>query len=41
MVTTLGDRSTVVHPVEPVGIGQAMMVVAGNKVYYMAGCGIR
>ena len=35
VVTTLGGRSTITWPVEAVGLGQAMMVIAGNKVYHL------
>ena len=36
-VRTLGARVSVVYPVKAVGLGQALMVVAGSKVYHMAG----
>lgn len=37
VITTLGGNATIVHPIEAVGLGQAVMVVAGNRIYRMAG----
>ena len=36
-ITTLSGNVTTGHPVEAIGRGQAVIVVAGNKVYNMAG----
>ena len=34
---TMSGNLTVVHPVEVVTLGKALVVVAGNKVYFVAG----
>lgn len=36
-IQTLSGNVTVVHPVEAVTLGQAVVVVAGNKIYFIAG----
>ena len=36
-ISTLSGNVTIVHPIEAVGLGQAVIAVAGNKIYHMAG----
>lgn len=36
-ITTRSGNTTIVFPIEAIGLGQAVIVVAGNKIYHMAG----
>ena len=37
VIKTMSGSVTIVHPVEAVTLGQAVVVVVGSKVYFMAG----